>query len=76
MTVEQLELRLQQYFPQCDLMVTDLTGTEDHYEVRIAAKEFKNLSRIRQHQLVMEAVQSELKTGEVHALSIRSMVKE
>lgn len=76
MTLQQLEVRFQQYFPGCDLVVTDLTGTEDHWEVRIAAKEFKNLSRIRQHQLVMEAVQAELKTGEVHALSIRSMVKE
>lgn len=52
--------------------VVDLTGGEDHYEVYVQSQVFNGLSRIEQHQKVMAAFQAELKTGEVHALSIRT----
>ena len=52
----------------------DLTGTENHYEVFVRSSLFTGLSRIEQHQKVMAAFAAELKTGEVHALAIKTQV--
>lgn len=54
--------------------VYDLTGTSDHWEVSVECQSLKGLSRIEQHQKVMAAFGPELKTGEVHALSIKTKV--
>lgn len=72
MSPEQMKQRLMQAFPDGEVEVTDLTGTQDHYEVYVSSKQFAGLPRIQQHQKVMAAFAAELKTGEVHALSIRT----
>lgn len=75
MKPEELETRLNAEFPGADVLVTDLTGTEDHYEVRIIAPQFEGLSRIQQHKAVMATFDAELKSGELHALSLKTMAK-
>lgn len=72
MSPEQMRERLHQFFPGSQVEVTDLTGGGDHYEVFVQSQVFSGLTRIEQHQKVMAAFQQELKTGEVHALSIRT----
>ena len=69
-----IEERLRKYFPEARLEVYDLTGGGDHWEVKIASTRFKGLTRIRQHQLVMDAFSNELKDGSLHALSIKTEV--
>jgi stress-induced morphogen len=76
MSPNQIEERLKSAFPQDEVAVRDLTGTEDHYEVFVRSNQFKGLSRIEQHQKVMAAFSEELKTGEVHALTIKTQLKE
>lgn len=61
--------------PQTDIQVNDLTGTSDHWQVSVNSKAFRGLSRIEQHQHVMAAFAAELKTGEVHALTIKTSSK-
>jgi stress-induced morphogen len=75
MTPEQMKERLTQAYPDGTIDVVDLTGTHDHYEVSIESKTFAGLNRIQQHQHVMSVFGPELKTGEVHALSIKTKVK-
>lgn len=75
MTRKEIEARLKSAFPDSDFVVTDLTGTEDHYDVQISSTIFQGLSRMAQHQAVMRAFAAELKTGEVHALSIKTLAK-
>lgn len=73
MTTEQMKHRLAQTFPAAnEIVVTDLTGTQDHWDVFIRAAVFGGLTRIARQRLVMDAFAAELKTGEVHALSIRT----
>ena len=71
MTSEQMEARLKAQFTDAQVAVLDLTGTSDHFEVRIQSGELKMLSRIDQHKKIMGVFADELKTGEVHALTIR-----
>lgn len=76
MTPEQMKERLAKHYPGDVIEVYDLTGSQDHYEVYIESSAFKGLSRIKQHQHVMSAFEPELKTGEVHALSIKTKIKD
>ncbi len=74
MKPNEIKARLQSAYPDGAVDVTDLTGTEDHYSVYISSKKFKGLSRIQCHKQVMDVFGPELKTGEVHALTIRTEV--
>ena len=75
MNHEQMVDRLLQAYPDVSVQVVDLTGTADHWEVYVTSSAFQGLSRIEQHQAVMAVFQDELKTGEVHALSIKTKIK-
>ncbi len=72
MSPDQVKERLLEHFPGAEVQVQDLTGTEDHYQVWIASGAFQGLSRIASHKKVMAALDEELKSGEVHALTIRT----
>lgn len=76
MTPEQMKERLESHYVGCTVEVFDLTGTQDHYEVFVESPVFAGMSRIQQHQHVMSCFSPELKTGEVHALSIKTKIKE
>lgn len=79
MKIDQMKQRLVAAYPDAntdsEIRVNDLTGTSDHWEVEVKSAAFKGLSRIEQHQHVMKAFAPELKTGEVHALSIKTTIK-
>lgn len=75
MTNDSMKHRLLIAYPDALVEVVDLTGTQDHWEVSVETGAFKGLSRIQQHQSVMAVFGPELKTGEIHALSIKTQIK-
>ena len=75
MTPEQVKTKLESAYPDGHVDVTDLTGTHDHYSVFVCSNQFTGLSRIERHKSVMAVFDEELKSGEVHALTIRTETK-
>lgn len=79
MNLNEMKQRLIEAYPDADattdIQVFDLTGTSDHWEVSVRSSAFAGLTRVEQHQHVMKAFAPELKTGEVHALSIKTSLK-
>ncbi len=75
MTPEQMKQRLQTNYPDASIEVVDLTGTHDHYQVFVESTAFAGMTRIQQHKHVMNVFDPELKTGEVHALTIKTVTK-
>ena len=75
MTPEQMKTRLQTAYPDASVEVVDLTGTQDHWQVYIESSTFSGMTRIQQHKHVMNVFDAELKTGEVHALTIKTVTK-
>ena len=67
-----LEARLREAFPDAEIGVEDLAGDGDHYRARIVSKAFNGLSRVRQHQLVYDALRGSL-GGELHALALQTL---
>jgi stress-induced morphogen len=76
MTPTELKTKLEAAYPDGSVDVVDLTGTHDHYQVAVVSGAFKGLSRIQQQRHVMNVFDTELKSGEVHALTIKTTVKE
>jgi stress-induced morphogen len=74
MTPQEMKDRLTRVYPDGNIEVHDTTGTQDHWEVSVESSKFAGLSRIQQHQDVMAVFAAELKTGEVHALSIKTKI--
>lgn len=76
MSPDQIKLKLEQAYSGAKIDVVDMTGTQDHYQVFIESEKFKGLSRMQQHRAVMDVFDPELKTGEVHALTIRTAIPQ
>jgi stress-induced morphogen len=68
---ENLRRLLQTAFPGAEVQITDLTGTQDHYQVSIVADAFRGQPRMRQHKLVYEAL-GDLMRGPIHALTLKT----
>ena len=58
-----------------DAAVT-VTGGDGKFEVTVVSEAFDGLSTVDRHRLVYEAVNREIETGTVHALSIRARTQE
>lgn len=73
-TTEEIEKILETAMPGAVVGVMDLTGTADHFEVRISTPLFKGKSLVEQHQLVNRALKAPLEDGRIHALKIKTIV--
>lgn len=70
MTANEMLERLKNSYPSSVIEV--ISDDNVHFNVIIESSAFQGLSRIEQHQHVMKVFDSELKSGEVHALSLKT----
>lgn len=75
MTRETLEGMLKTAFPEATITLTDLAGDNDHWSAEIVSEQFRDLSRVAQHQLVYKALQGEM-GGALHALQLKTSAPE
>ena len=62
--------------PGSEVEVRDTTGTGDHFEARVVSPAFAGKTMVQQHQLVYAPLQEWLKTGELHALALKTYSPE
>ena len=74
-TSDDIRQRLLGAFPGAAVDVRDMTGTADHYEVRVVAREFEGKSLVERHRLVYAAF-SDVMGGALHALSLRTLAPD
>ncbi len=67
----ELESLIKKAFPESEVILKDLVGDGDHYEVTIKSAMFNDKSKIAQHRLVNQALSGYL-GGILHALSIKT----
>jgi len=75
MPAEQIETLIREGIPDARIEIVDLAGDGDHYEARVVAESFRGLPRVKQHQLVYEALGGLMGT-ELHALKLSTAVPE
>ena len=76
MNPDQLKKKLESLAPQTQVEVADLTGTQDHYQAVVVSPVFAGKMMIEQHRMVLAVVQSEIDSGEVHALTLKTYTPE
>jgi stress-induced morphogen len=75
-TVDEIETALRAAFPDASVLrVVDTTGTMDHFDALIVSARFAGLSKVRQHQLIYEALGDRMKVR-IHALALRTYTPE
>jgi stress-induced morphogen len=57
--------------PDARVELTDLTGTEDHWQATVVSSAFAGKSPIERHRMVMAALAAEMK-GPIHALTLQA----
>ena len=73
---EMIRKRIAEAIPSSEVEVKDLTGTGDHFEARVVSPSFAGKSMVEQHQAVYAPLQDLLKTGELHALALKTFSPE
>ena len=73
MHVGDIERLIKQGIPDAVVQINDLAGDGDHYAAHVVSKAFQGLSRVKQHQLVYEALQGRM-GNELHALALTTTV--
>lgn len=71
MAGDEIERLIKAAFPDAQVIVVDLAGDGDHYAARVTSEAFRGLSRVKQHQMVYEALQGQM-GGALHALALET----
>ncbi len=75
MAADQIEALIREAIPDARVEITDLAGDGDHYSARVVAEAFRGMPRVKQHQLVYEALGGRM-GGVLHALQLSTAVPE
>ena len=75
MSAEEIETMIREGIPGARVEITDLAGDGDHYAARVVAEAFRGMPRVKQHQLVYEALGGRM-GGVLHALQLSTAVPE
>jgi len=72
----EIRRRIAESLPGSEVEVRDMTGTGDHFEAWVVSTAFSGKPMIEQHQLVYRPLQDLLRTGELHALALKTYTPE
>jgi acid stress-induced BolA-like protein IbaG/YrbA len=74
--LQQVKASIEDKLPNATVIVNDLTGGGDHLEAIVVSSEFTGKTRVRQHQLVYEALKQEMASEAIHALALKTYTPE
>jgi len=69
MTMAEIERLIREALPDAKVEVRDLAGDGEHYAAKVVSAAFAGKSRVKQHQMVYEALKGRM-GGELHALAL------
>ena len=69
MPAEDIRQMIEAALPGAQVTIRDLAGDGDHYAAEVVAPQFAGLNRVKQHQLVYEALGGRM-GGVLHALQL------
>lgn len=75
MAADEIETMIRAAIPDARVEITDLRGDGDHYAARVVAEAFRGMPRVKQHQMVYEALGGRM-GGVLHALQLATAVPD
>jgi stress-induced morphogen len=73
MQAREIEAMIRQALPDARIEIRDLAGDGDHYSAIVVSESFRGLTRVRQHQLVYDALKGKM-GGQLHALALQTSI--
>jgi stress-induced morphogen len=73
MDAREIESLIKATFPDAVVEIKDLAGDGDHYQAHVVSAAFKGVPRVRQHQMVYNALGGRM-GGVLHALALTTAV--
>ena len=70
-----IEALIRAALPDARISVEDLAGDGDHYAATVVSEAFRGMSRVKQHQLVYQALGGRM-GGQLHALALQTAVPD
>lgn len=67
----EIERKIKEKIKTTHLEVVDLRGG-DHIQVILVSVDFENKSLVEQHKIVYDILSSEMKSNEIHALTLKT----
>jgi len=61
---------IQEALGEAQVTVTDLTGTRDHYSVRIVSAAFDGKNPLDRRRMIHTALKAPMEDGRIHAMEI------
>jgi stress-induced morphogen len=71
MAASEIEVLIRAALPDAEVVIEDLAGDGDHYAASVVSESFRGLSRVKQHQLVFQALGGRM-GGQLHALALQT----
>jgi stress-induced morphogen len=71
MDASEIERLILEGIPGAQVEITDLRGDGDHYAAHVQSQAFEGLPRVKQHQMVYQALQGKM-GGDLHALALQT----
>lgn len=75
MNPDEIERLIKEGIPGAQVVIEDLRGDGDHYAASVISTAFAGIPRVRQHQMVYEALQGKMGT-DLHALALQTSTPE
>lgn len=75
MKAEDIERMIKEAIPDAVVEIRDLAGDGDHYAATVTSAAFKGMPRVRQHQMVYDALKGNM-GGVLHALALTTAVPQ
>ena len=75
MAADEIETMIRAAIPDAQVEITDLRGDGVHYAARVVAEAFRGIPRVKQHQMVYEALGGRM-GGVLHALQLSTAVPD
>ncbi len=75
MAAADIESMIREALPDAQVTIKDLAGDGDHYAAHVVSEAFRGKSRVKQHQMVYEALKGNM-GGVLHALALTTATPE
>ncbi len=67
---QEIEKRITEALPGAKVVVSDMTGTRDHYDVTVISDDFDGVLPVQRHRMVYAPLKDVMGDGALHALKL------
>jgi acid stress-induced BolA-like protein IbaG/YrbA len=72
-STQQVKDAIQAKFPEAKV---EVAGDGEHFEAIVVATDFAGVTKVKQHQMIYGAIQEELASEAIHAISLKTYTPE